>query len=52
MHGSGGNKPQNDFSVPSAISHYRQQITDYRKQTNAKRALLIFITTGQVVDVT
>jgi ATP-dependent exoDNAse (exonuclease V) beta subunit len=36
----------------SSIGHYRQQIADYRKQTNAKRALLVFMTTGQVVDVT
>ena len=35
-----------------SIGHYRQQIADYRKQTNAKRALLVFMTTGQVVDVT
>ena len=36
---------------PSSIRHYRQQIGDYRKQTKAKRALLVFMTTGQVVDV-
>jgi ATP-dependent exoDNAse (exonuclease V) beta subunit len=36
---------------PSSIGHYRQQIGDYRKQTKAKRALLVFITTGQVIDV-
>ena len=36
---------------PSSIGHYRQQIGDYRKQTKAKRALLVFMTTGQVVDV-
>jgi exodeoxyribonuclease-5 len=35
----------------STISHYRQQIGDYRKQTKAKRALLVFMTTGQVVNV-
>lgn len=35
----------------SSIGHYRQQIADYRKQTNAKRALLVFMTTGRVVDV-
>jgi len=35
----------------SRIGHYRQQIADYRKQTKAKRALLVFMTTGQVVDV-
>lgn len=35
----------------SSIGHYRQQIADYRKQTKAKRALLVFMTTGQVVDV-
>ncbi|MEH6952557.1 UvrD-helicase domain-containing protein [Nitrobacter sp. NHB1] len=36
---------------PSSIGHYRQQIGDYRRQTKAKRALLVFMTTGQVVDV-
>jgi len=36
---------------PSSISHYRQQIGDYRKQTKARRALLVFMTTGQVIDV-
>jgi hypothetical protein len=36
---------------PSSIGHYRQQIGDYRKQTKAKRALLVFMTTGQIVDV-
>ncbi|WP_167767541.1 hypothetical protein [Bradyrhizobium frederickii] len=35
----------------SSISHYRQQIAAYRKQTKAKRGLLVFMTTGQVVDV-
>ena len=35
----------------SGIGHYRQQIGDYRKQTNARRALLVFMTTGQVIDV-
>ncbi|MGY4243767.1 ATP-dependent exoDNAse (exonuclease V) beta subunit [Bradyrhizobium sp. USDA 4523] len=35
----------------SSIGHYRQQIVDYRKQTKAKRALLVFMTTGQVVEV-
>jgi ATP-dependent exoDNAse (exonuclease V) beta subunit len=35
----------------SSIGHYRQQIGEYRKQTKAKRALLVFMTTGQVVDV-
>jgi hypothetical protein len=34
----------------SSIAHYGQQIADYRKQTKAKRALLVFMTTGQVVD--
>ncbi|WP_409192023.1 UvrD-helicase domain-containing protein [Bradyrhizobium sp. RDM4] len=34
----------------SSIGHYRQQIADYRKQTKAKRALLVFMTTGQVVE--
>jgi ATP-dependent exoDNAse (exonuclease V) beta subunit len=37
---------------PTTISRYRQQIGDYRKQTKAKRALLVFMTTGQVVNVT
>jgi ATP-dependent exoDNAse (exonuclease V) beta subunit len=36
---------------PSSIGHYRQQIGDYHKQTKAKRALLVFMTTGQVIDV-
>ncbi len=36
---------------PSSIDHYRQQIGDYRRQTKAKQALLVFMTTGQVVDV-
>jgi ATP-dependent exoDNAse (exonuclease V) beta subunit len=36
---------------PSRIGHYRQQIGDYRMRTKAKRALLVFMTTGQVVDV-
>ncbi len=35
----------------STIAHYRQQISDYRKQTEAKRALLVFMTTKQVVNV-
>ena len=34
----------------SSIGHYRQQIADYRKQTKAKRALLVFMTAGQVVE--
>ncbi|WP_275540332.1 hypothetical protein [Rhodopseudomonas palustris] len=36
---------------PSAIDHYRQQIDDYRKLTGAKKALLVFMTRGQVVEV-
>jgi ATP-dependent exoDNAse (exonuclease V) beta subunit len=36
---------------PSSIGHYRQQIGDYRTQTKATRALLVFMTTGQVIDV-
>jgi ATP-dependent exoDNAse (exonuclease V) beta subunit len=35
----------------SSIVHYRQQIADYRKQTSAKRALLVFMTTGHVLEV-
>jgi hypothetical protein len=35
----------------SSVGHYRQQIADYRKQTRAKRALLVFMTTGQVVEI-
>lgn len=34
----------------SSIGHYGQQIADYRKQTKAKRALLVFMTTGQIVE--
>lgn len=36
----------------SSVGHYMQQIGEYRKQTKAKRALLVFMTSGQVVDVT
>jgi len=38
-------------AVGPEIGRYRQQIGDYRKHTKAKRALLVFMTTGQVVDV-
>jgi exodeoxyribonuclease-5 len=36
---------------PGAIDHYRQQIGDYRKLTGAKKALLVFMTAGTVVEV-
>jgi exodeoxyribonuclease-5 len=43
---------KNDVSPePSSTGQYRQQIGDYRRQTKPKRALLVFMTTGQVVDV-
>ncbi|WP_205502236.1 hypothetical protein [Rhodopseudomonas sp. BR0G17] len=35
----------------SAIDHYRQQISDYRKLTGARKALLVFMTAGSVVEV-
>jgi len=37
---------------PSAINHYRQQLGDYRRLTRAKKALLVFMTPGTVVEVT
>lgn len=35
----------------AALDHYRQQIGDYRKQTKAKRALVVLMTSGQVIEV-
>jgi ATP-dependent exoDNAse (exonuclease V) beta subunit len=36
---------------PSAITHYQQQLDDYRKLTGAKRGLLVFMTPGKVVEI-
>jgi ATP-dependent exoDNAse (exonuclease V) beta subunit len=33
------------------LDHYRQQIRDYRKQTHARRALVVLMTTGQIIEV-
>ncbi|GEC15447.1 UvrD-helicase domain-containing protein [Nitrobacter winogradskyi] len=35
----------------AALDHYRQQIGDYRKQTKAKRALVVLMTSGKVIEV-
>ncbi|ABE37277.1 UvrD/REP helicase [Rhodopseudomonas palustris BisB5] len=35
----------------AAVDHYRQQIGDYRRLTGAKKALLVFMTAGQVVEI-
>ncbi|ABE62796.1 UvrD/REP helicase [Nitrobacter hamburgensis X14] len=35
----------------AALDHYRQQIGDYRKQMNAKRALVVLMTSGKVIEV-
>jgi exodeoxyribonuclease-5 len=35
---------------PAMIAHYRNQIGDYRRQTGAKRALLVLMTKGLVVE--
>jgi ATP-dependent exoDNAse (exonuclease V) beta subunit len=35
----------------AALDHYRQQIGDYRKQTKAKRALVVLMTAGKVIEV-
>ncbi|MCP3393905.1 UvrD-helicase domain-containing protein [Bradyrhizobium sp. CCGB12] len=35
----------------ATLDHYRQQIRDYRRQTKAKRALVVLMTTGQVIEV-
>jgi hypothetical protein len=35
----------------AALGHYRQRISDYRAQTKANSALLVFVTSGQVFDV-
>jgi exodeoxyribonuclease-5 len=37
---------------PSAIKHYRQQLGDYCRLTRAKKAMLVFMTSGTVVEVT
>jgi len=36
---------------PGMIARYRKQIDDYRRHTGAKRALLIIMTSGKVVEV-
>jgi ATP-dependent exoDNAse (exonuclease V) beta subunit len=35
-----------------AIAHYRKQIEDYRRHTGAKRALLVLMTLGRIIEVT
>jgi exodeoxyribonuclease-5 len=35
----------------SAVLHYRDQIDDYRRYIGAKRALIVMMTTGRIVDV-
>jgi ATP-dependent exoDNAse (exonuclease V) beta subunit len=32
------------------VEHYRRQIDDYRRHTGATRGLLVFMTTGRVID--
>ena len=34
-----------------AINHYRKQIDEYRRNIAAKRALLVFMTSGKVIEV-
>jgi ATP-dependent exoDNAse (exonuclease V) beta subunit len=36
---------------PSALTHYQQQLGDYRKQTGARRAILVFMTAGKVFEI-
>ena len=35
---------------PEAINHYRKQIDEYRRNTAAKRALLVFMTPGKIIE--
>ena len=35
----------------ATLDHYRQQIRDYCTQTNAKMALVVLMTTGQIIEV-
>ena len=35
-----------------AIDHYRKQIDQYRRTIGAKRALLVFMTPGKIIEVT
>ena len=37
---------------PEAIDHYRKQIDDYRRNIGAKRALLVFVTRANIIEVT
>jgi exodeoxyribonuclease-5 len=34
-----------------AINHYRKQIGEYRQNMAAKRALLVFMTPGKIIEV-
>jgi ATP-dependent exoDNAse (exonuclease V) beta subunit len=35
----------------AAIDHYRKQIGEYRRNTGAERALLVFMTPGEIIEV-
>ena len=35
----------------SAIAHYFKQIGEYRRHTGAKRALLVLMTPGKIIEV-
>jgi hypothetical protein len=37
---------------PKAVDHYRKQINEYRQNTGAKRALLVFLTQANIIEVT
>ena len=37
--------------APRVIEGYSKQIGDYRKHTGAKRALLVMMTAGEVIEV-
>jgi ATP-dependent exoDNAse (exonuclease V) beta subunit len=37
-------------ATPQMIERYRKQIDDYRKQTDAKRALIVMMTTGKAIN--
>ena len=37
---------------PEAIDHYRRQIDEYRRNTGAKRSLLVLMTPGRIIEIT
>ncbi|HEY2186366.1 MAG TPA: hypothetical protein VGH39_15350 [Xanthobacteraceae bacterium] len=42
-------RPRDGLSI-AAVSHYLKQINEYRRHTGAKRALLVLMTPGKILE--